>query len=168
MSHVMCPVSCVLCHVPCVICHMSCVMFTCCILHVTSHLSMTPSATFTDPPSANSPIMHSRLIWKDLNTPKQSQIQEIIKTIKTTTKNIQRYANNRDTLFDRKSPVQREARFPLWHTQTDGLTTDRHCNLETELAQWADTVKKKVVGILSQCYQQGKFSKDLTNYVLPV
>ena len=26
--------------------------------------------------------------------------------------------------------------------QTDGLTSDGHCDLETELAQWADSVKR--------------------------
>ena len=32
---------------------------------VTSHLSQTPTAAATDPPPANSPTMHSRLVCKD-------------------------------------------------------------------------------------------------------
>ena len=36
----------------------------CCVLRVTCHLSITPTATATDPPHANSPIMHSRLVAK--------------------------------------------------------------------------------------------------------
>ena len=45
-----------------IICHMSGV--ACCVLRVTCHLSITPTATATDPPPANSPIMHSRLVAK--------------------------------------------------------------------------------------------------------
>ena len=40
--------------------HMSHV--TCRMLRVTCHLSLTPTATATDPSPANSPIMHSRLV----------------------------------------------------------------------------------------------------------
>ena len=54
-------VSCVTCHVSCVTCHMS---------HIPCHLSpftiLTPTATTTDPPPANSPAMHNRLVHKDL------------------------------------------------------------------------------------------------------
>ena len=42
-----------------VTCHMSPVP-------VTSHMSLTPTVTATDPPSANYPTMHSRLVWEDL------------------------------------------------------------------------------------------------------
>ena len=48
--------SCVKCHVSGVKCHVS---------TVTCHLSPTPTATSTDPPPANSPIMHSRLVSKE-------------------------------------------------------------------------------------------------------
>ena len=44
---------CVTCHMLHVTCHMS---------RVTCHLSLRPTATATDPPSANSPTMHSRLV----------------------------------------------------------------------------------------------------------
>ena len=45
---------------------MSCV--TCNILCVTCHLSLTPPATATYPPPANSPTMHSMLIRKETQT----------------------------------------------------------------------------------------------------
>ena len=54
--HVMCHVSRLILHVLCVICHMSLVTF---------HLSLTPIATATYPPPANSPTMHRRLVFKD-------------------------------------------------------------------------------------------------------
>ena len=45
-------------------------------------------------------------------------------------------------LFDQKSPVHREAGVSaIEHTPTHTHTTDRHCNLETESAQGADSVK---------------------------
>ena len=55
---------------------------------------------------------------------------------------IQRYANISDMLFDQKSPVQREALFPRWHTQTHTDTTHGHRDLETESAQCANSVKE--------------------------
>ena len=54
-------VVCVTYHMSLVICHIKC--FAC-------HLSLMPSATATDPPPANSPTMHSRLVWK---YPKKAQ-----------------------------------------------------------------------------------------------
>ena len=82
-----------------VTCHMSC---------VTCPLSLKPTATSTDPSPANSPIMHSRLVCKDLTT--KQKIQKSKKII--TTKKTVRYANNTDTLFDQMSSVHQEAGFP--------------------------------------------------------
>ena len=41
-------------------CHVLCV--TCCMSPVTCHMSLTQTATATDPPPANSPSMHSRML----------------------------------------------------------------------------------------------------------
>ena len=46
-----------------VMCYMSGVR--CSVLRVTCHLSLKPTATATDPPSAKSPNMHSRLGGQD-------------------------------------------------------------------------------------------------------
>ena len=46
------------------------------------HLSLTATAAATDPPPANSPIMHSRIIRQTKN-PKKNQNQKIIETTKT-------------------------------------------------------------------------------------
>ena len=78
MSCVMCHVLCVICHVSFVICHVSHITYP--LSRVTSHLSPVtchmppvpchlspvtkPTATATDPPPANSPVMYSRLKWK--------------------------------------------------------------------------------------------------------
>ena len=66
-----------MCHVSCVMCHVSCVMFhvSCVMCHVSS-VSLMPTATATDPPSANFPIIHSRLVCKGSQT-------KIIATAKT-------------------------------------------------------------------------------------
>ena len=61
-------------------CHVSRVM--CCVLHITCHLSLTSTATATDPPPANLPIMHSRLVRKDPRTQKLFKTQKIIETSK--------------------------------------------------------------------------------------
>ena len=50
-------------------------------------------------------------------------------------------ANKRDTYFNQKSPVHREAGFPRLHTETHRQTTEGHCNLETESAKWVKSVK---------------------------
>ena len=72
MSHVMCHVSHVTCHVSCVMCRM---------LRVTCHLSLTPTAiaTATDPTPAISPLMHSRLVFKDPKTQKKSKRKQSLK-----------------------------------------------------------------------------------------
>ena len=36
------------------------------------------------------------------------------------------------------SPIHQEAGFLQWHRQIQKQTTDTHCKLETELADWAD------------------------------
>ena len=51
-----CQVSDVRCHVSCVTCHLS---------YVTCHISITPTVTAMDPPPANSPTMHIRMVRKD-------------------------------------------------------------------------------------------------------
>ena len=58
VSFVRCQVSHVMCHVPHITCHMSPVTSTC-------HMSLTPTATATDPPSANSSTLRRRLVRKD-------------------------------------------------------------------------------------------------------
>ena len=49
----------------CVACRVSHSGVICCVSPVICQLSLTPIATATDPPPANSPIMHSRLFCKD-------------------------------------------------------------------------------------------------------
>ena len=56
LSGVAFQVSRVTCHVSCVASHMS---------HGTCHMSLTPTATAMDPPPANSPTMHSRMVCED-------------------------------------------------------------------------------------------------------
>ena len=56
MSGVTCHVSCVMCRVSHVVCQPS---------PVTCHLSLTLTATASDPSPAKSPIIHSRLVRKD-------------------------------------------------------------------------------------------------------
>ena len=67
---------------------------------VTCQLSLTPTATATDPPSANSPSMHRKLVCKD-QKPKNIQTQKSLKR-----------SNISHTLFNQKSPVHQEAGFP--------------------------------------------------------
>ena len=78
MSHVsgfMCHVSLVMCHVSFVACHVS---------RVTYHVSLTPTATATDPPPANSPIMHTKLLCKDPKPQKMSKRKKkYVKTAET-------------------------------------------------------------------------------------
>ena len=56
VSHFTCNVSCTMYHVTHVACRRS---------PVICHLSLMPKATATDPPPANSPTMHSRMVGKD-------------------------------------------------------------------------------------------------------
>ena len=63
MSHVMRHLSHVTCHMSHITCHMSPV--TCDLSCVTCHISLTSSAIATDPPCANFPTRHSRVVCKD-------------------------------------------------------------------------------------------------------
>ena len=67
----MCHVSSVTCHLSRVMCQVSQVL--CHMLRVTCHFSLTPTATATDPPAANSPTMHSRLVCKHQTNQKNSK-----------------------------------------------------------------------------------------------
>ena len=69
------------------------------------------------------------------------QTQNMIETTKAKKQKLQSYANIRDTILDQKSPFHGEAVFPRLHTQTNKHTTSGHCNLETEQAQMAESVK---------------------------
>ena len=55
---------------------------------VTCLLSLKLTATATDPPTANSPIMHSRLVCKDPKTRKNFKTLNIIETAKMKTSRI--------------------------------------------------------------------------------
>ena len=72
LSHVTCDISHVTCDISHVMCHSARFMPHCHVSHVTCqcHLSLTPTATVTDPPPANSPTMPSMLICKDPKTQK--------------------------------------------------------------------------------------------------
>ena len=61
MSGIKCHVFCVMCHVSRVMCRVSC---------LTCHLPLMLTVTATNPPPANSSIMHSRLVCKDPKTKK--------------------------------------------------------------------------------------------------
>ena len=55
-------------------CHMSGVM--CCLTSFTCHLSLMPTATATNPPTANSPIIHSRLVCNEEKKQKKFKTQK--------------------------------------------------------------------------------------------
>ena len=74
-SDVTCRMSHVTCNMCSVMSHASCVT-TCHVSRVLCHLSQTPTATATDPPTANSPIMHSRLVLKDPKTQKNAKLKK--------------------------------------------------------------------------------------------
>ena len=67
-------------------------------------------------------------------------VQKPLKEQKT--KNVLRYANISNTLFDQMAPVHLEAGFPQWQAHIDRHTTQRHHNLQAELSQRADSVKR--------------------------
>ena len=54
----------------------------CHVSSVSCHLSLTVTATATDPPPANSPTMQSRLVCKPPNTRKDFKMPKIIETAK--------------------------------------------------------------------------------------
>ena len=120
MSHVTCQVSGVTCHMSGVMCHLSCV--TCRMSPVTCHLSLMPTATATDRPPANFPIIHSRLVCKDQKQNKNQNTRNLLNN--KNPNNVKRYANISNMLFDQKSPVHWEGGFPRWHRQTYRQLTD--------------------------------------------
>ena len=63
-----------MCHVSGVMCH-DVSYVTWLVSPVTCHLSLTLTATATDPPPANSPSMYSKLVRKDPKTHKIFQKQ---------------------------------------------------------------------------------------------
>ena len=107
-------------HMSCVTFHVSCVtgcvsQVMCHVLHVmcrespvTCHMSLTPTATATDPPTAKSPTMQNRLVCKDPKTRKKFNMQKIIKTAKT----------QKCLEVFQKSAVHTEVEFPRRDRQT--------------------------------------------------
>ena len=118
MSHFACQVLGVTCHV---------LFVRCQVLHVTCH-QLTPTAKAIDPPPANSPIMHSRLLCKDPKAPKKSECKKILQTAKIQ-KKYRGMPIYSDILFDQKSTVHWEARFLQWRRQTHRHMTDGHGNV---------------------------------------
>ena len=55
----------------------------CYVSDVNCHMSLTHTATAIDPPPANSPIMHSRLVRKDSKIGTNFKTQKIIETTET-------------------------------------------------------------------------------------
>ena len=136
MSGGICHVSGVTCHTSHVMCHVSCV--TCRVSPVTCHLSLLLTATATDPPPANSSIMHSRLVHKDPKTQNKSKCNK----------------NNNNPKMSRGMPIlaihsssrslqstRKRVFFVMARTHTH--TTFGHRDLETESAQRADSVKTR-------------------------
>ena len=113
--------SCVRCHVSGVTRHVS---------PLTCHLWITPTATATDPPNANSPIMHSRLVCKE---PKTKKIQKRKKN-----------QNGKTPRRPRSMPIL-EITSSTRSLQSNRMapthTTDGYQDLETKSAQKADSVK---------------------------
>ena len=135
MSFVTCHVLCFICHMSRVRCHMSHV--ACRLSPVIFHLSLPPTATATHPRPTNSPIMHSRLVCIDP---------------KTQTKNSKRksHQNGKNLKGCRGMPILamssstrslQSTGMQGFRDDTDTHTTDGHRNLESESAQWADSVK---------------------------
>ena len=81
----------IMCHMSFVTCLVSCVM--CHLARITCHLSLTLTVTVTDPPPAISPIMHSRLVFKDLKPELILKRKKLSKQQEH--KNGKRYANIR-------------------------------------------------------------------------
>ena len=130
-TNIMCHVSHVMCHVSHVMCQVSCGI--CCVSRVKCHLSLAPTDRGTYPPLANSPIMHGRLIFEDQKKLLKNKNKKQLKSLKQLKhKNVLRYANISNMLFDQKSPVPRKAGFSaMAHTyrHTDTQTTQGHRNL---------------------------------------
>ena len=121
-------VSCVTCHVSRVACHVS---------PVTCQLSLTLTARAADPPSANSHIMHSRLVRKD------PKIQKKIQTQKN-------HCNNKNLKMSRGMPILaihsltsslQSTRKQVFRDGTDRYTDSQVSRLRDWISQWADSVK---------------------------
>ena len=75
------------------------------MLRVTCHRSLMSTATATDPPTATTPTMHSKLIKKDQKDQKKIQMQKIIQTFQklqrllVSKKGQQQTANSVKTVF---------------------------------------------------------------------
>ena len=123
------PVSCVTCQVSLLMDHVSYVTCHLSPEPVTCHLSLKLTATATDPPHTNSPIMYRRLVCKDPQNTKHFKTPKIIK--QQTPDNTLRYANISDPLFDQKSRVPPGSGFSAT-ARTHTHTTSGHYNLETE------------------------------------
>ena len=115
--------SCVMCHVSCVACHLS---------PVTCHRSLTPAARASYPPPANSPIMQSKLVCKDLRTPNF-----------LTQKNYQSSKNQKMSIVVpilatdlQKSPVHREAGLAMVQTDTHTHTHARLMDITNQRLNW--------------------------------
>ena len=80
---------------------------------------------------------------------KKFRTQKFIETVKS--KNVFRHANISNTLFNQESPVHREVTFSLCHSHihTHNWWTSQ---LETKLAQLADSLKILHAGHHSTCY----------------
>ena len=94
-------------NVLCVMCHMPHVRFqvshiTYLVSHVACHLSLSPTATARDPPSANSPLKHSRLVCKDQKKTKIAKVKIIVTAKRRRQEAVNRYANNSNMLFNQK------------------------------------------------------------------
>ena len=99
----------------------------CCMSPVTCHLSLTPTVTAIDPPLANSPTMHSRLVCKYPKTQKIISKRKEITKQQNGPKHL-RFVNISDLVFNQKSPVQTVWASPTimchgTNTHTDIATT---------------------------------------------
>ena len=101
----------------------------CHVLHVTSNLSLMPTATATDKPPANSPILLSRLVCKDPKTEENFKTKKIIE---------KKMSRGMPVLAIRSLTRSLQSTGSGFFTMAQ--TPHGHCDLETESAQWADLV----------------------------
>ena len=124
-------VKCYVSHVTCKVLHVMCPVspFTC-------HLSLTPTATATHPPAANSPIIHSTLAHSRLapKTQKKLKTHKIIET-EEEEKIVSLPTNISNTPFDQRSTRPPEVSVSRWHRQTDTYNHG-HGDSMTNSAQW--------------------------------
>ena len=130
---------CVLCHVLCVACNV--LHVACCVSPVTCHLSLTSTAKDKEHPPSSFPIMLSRLVCTDPNpSPTRKNINIIVKE-----KNIRIYLEVskfwRYTLPPEVSIPPGSKVSTVANTNTHTQMTHKRCNLDTESAQWAESLK---------------------------